>query len=611
MGAWLLKFGFGGVQAFIAQARKLRDLAEGSRIVSHLAGRAVEAARRSGAQVLLPVDTSAGCPHQLLLRVPGDGDKAGQTGEALQAAVERAWTRRAQEAIDGSKTAKGLLAGGGGDSHGADLDAHLAHTFQTFWVAVPEEGGFEASFRRLQRLYDARRLTRTFPQLPGHAPAGGWTCYQCGARPAVVDRKRVAAASRKGDGRWSRRDRLCAVCLAKRELAHGRKEPFPSTLRLARDRLFREPVRDLLEPYGLDEARWIELMDRWDVFEERARTGAPGGGGRETGNPAGRGGEKGLFEKYLRLREDERIRRSYGLLSPYYAMVVFDGDRMGRWLSGEYLDPGTDLEAFQQDLSRALGAFARSWIEVCRTWPGVFPVYAGGDDGLAVMALDHALPFLRMLRTRWHGDVAAAVQGQGGARPTLSAHVSVVHERAPLQVEVARLHADLERAKERGGRNVFSVRAAPRAGAAACMVAGWDELDPFARAVARLSNWRPADVWGEPRWPEPTVLRRRGAARLPGTLPHKLLAAARPLFKVHGACICLEALGAELERVADRSGGGRGAAGLVGWLCDRAGRRWPVPPGDVPPITSWEALESALSVTAFLARQMEWKEVTP
>ncbi|GEM_PF-1639421 len=606
MESWLLKFGFGGVQEFIAQARKLRDLAEGSRLVSHLARCAVEAAHRSGAQVLLPADTRAGCPHQILLRVPGGVDEAEQTGEALRVAVEREWICRAREAIEGSQELDDLVASEKGCAQAGDLAAHLACAFQTFWVAVPEGGDYAKAIRELQRLYDARRLTRTFPQLPDHAPGGGWTCYQCGVRPAVLDRKRVAEASRKGDGRWSRRDRLCAVCLAKREMAHSRGEPFPSTLRLARDRLFRMPVRNDLGQCNLSEAHWIELMDRWDVFEERARSERPGS---EAADRGGDRGKESLFEAFCCIRNHETLRRRYELLSPYYALVVFDGDEMGKWLSGEFLEDGDSLETFQLGLSRCLAAFAAGWTNACRRWPGLFPVYAGGDDGLAVMALDHAIPFLRMLRTRWHVDVAAAVAGRGDLRPTLSAHVSVVHERSPLQIAVARLHADLEDAKERGGRNVFSVRVAPRAGAAACMVAGWDELDRFTRAVARFSNWRPRDVWGGARWPDRQVLDGRKGARLPGTLPHRLLTAARPLFSARGGCIHGEALAAELKRVASRSGAGKGVDDLAGWLCERARRSWPVPTGDRPPITPWEALESALSVAAFLARQVEWKDV--
>ena len=71
-GHWLLKIGVGGVQGFIAQARKTRDLAAGSRLV----GRAMQAgiAHLDGltpGERISPIDPANACPHQALYRLRG------------------------------------------------------------------------------------------------------------------------------------------------------------------------------------------------------------------------------------------------------------------------------------------------------------------------------------------------------------------------------------------------------------------------------------------------------------------------------------------------------------------------------------------------------------
>ena len=42
----------------------------------------------------------------------------------------------------------------------------------------------------------------------------------------------------------------------------------------------------------------------------------------------------------------------------YYAIVMLDGDSMGRWLSGEFLVDKTQLLDFHKKLTKELGSYA-------------------------------------------------------------------------------------------------------------------------------------------------------------------------------------------------------------------------------------------------------------
>lgn len=106
----------------------------------------------------------------------------------------------------------------------------------------------------------------------------------------------------------------------------------------------------------------------------------------------------------------------------YYAVLLMDGDDMGKWFSGERKD---EYSRTSQKLAR----FAKEtvpWIvqERCK---GKL-VYAGGDDVLAFVPVETALKAAEMLR------LAFADERQGlGSGATASFGVVIAHKKAPLQ----------------------------------------------------------------------------------------------------------------------------------------------------------------------------------
>ncbi|MDT8410437.1 MAG: type III-B CRISPR-associated protein Cas10/Cmr2, partial [Wenzhouxiangellaceae bacterium] len=250
-------------------------------------------------------------------------------------------------------------------------------------------------------------------------------------------------------------------------------------------------------------------------------------------------------------REDERARAGKELEDvfghdpeAYYALLLMDGDEMGRWMSAAREKTLTHrssfhpqiratLEQFKADpafvkyadeprapnparhmaISDALNNFA------IRLAPAVVErhygrvLYAGGDDLMAMLPLYELLPAMAGLRAAFSGttypsrseaadDEGFQRQGNGfvvhgkqllrtmGDQASASCGVVVAHHKAPLGAVLRELRRAEKRAKTEGGRDAFSLTVVKRSGGALGLTA------KFGRALARLIQLR--DFLAEP-----------------------------------------------------------------------------------------------------------------
>ncbi|MBI5305482.1 MAG: type III-B CRISPR-associated protein Cas10/Cmr2 [Chloroflexi bacterium] len=211
--------------------------------------------------------------------------------------------------------------------------------------------------------------------------------------------------------------------------------------------------------------------------------------------------------------DDARIARP----AKYYAILALDGDAMGKWISGqlaprfaqtlhplavERLAPFVKNDAawaqwltqqrvlspaLHTSISHALADFALE----CVRWvieeihPGRV-VYAGGDDLLAFVPVDHALATARELRALFSGEALRAddkltvtfadPDRTGFVRwknswlmtmgPTASASIgiAIAHHLQPLDAALDAARHALASAKEEYGRNAIAVRFLRRSG---------------------------------------------------------------------------------------------------------------------------------------------------
>ena len=95
----------------------------------------------------------------------------------------------------------------------------------------------------------------------------------------------------------------------------------------------------------------------------------------------------------------ERAKNEGLKLSKYYGIISFDGDSMGKWLSGEKIDENKcNLLEFHKSLSGLLGEFSKKAQEIIvEPWGRI--VYAGGEDFLAFINAEYLFDAMLSLRT--------------------------------------------------------------------------------------------------------------------------------------------------------------------------------------------------------------------
>jgi CRISPR-associated protein Cmr2 len=235
--------------------------------------------------------------------------------------------------------------------------------------------------------------------------------------------------------------------------------------------------------------------------------------------------------------------RAVGMAPPtYYAILLMDGDDMGKWLAGrhekmpvfreamhpdivpkfdtltnasdwqEMLDTPRPLAAnLHASLSAALSTFAWRcvrWVVEERHFGRV--VYAGGDDVLALLPLIEAIPAARELYALFTGH--AEVQGGDlrikndsngflewedeillvpGPNITLSAGLAVVHHLYPLDAALAAAREAEKAAKAVPGKAAIAVRVLKRSGETVTVRSRWESMgDLFDELVGHFAEER-------------------------------------------------------------------------------------------------------------------------
>ena len=228
-----------------------------------------------------------------------------------------------------------------------------------------------------------------------------------------------------------------------------------------------------------------------------------------------------------------------GRTETYYALLLMDGDHMGRLLSGDEGDSGDGpscaisyLDSFHPQvrsgfearahgnpalkeygqqaramspsrhlaISGALNDFALYVVpEVVEGEHLGRVLYAGGDDVMAMLPVADLLPAMRRLRHAYSGhdprdgsidwpthrtsrltckDGFASLRGRlmrMMGGATASCGAVVAHHQAPLIAVMRELREAEQRAKNEGGRDAFSITVVKRSGGALHLTADWGE----------------------------------------------------------------------------------------------------------------------------------------
>ena len=513
----LLRFTFGPVQAFIAEARRTADLYAGSHILAELTRAAAAALQEAGADLVYPADLGSGDPPNVIVaRLPWEDVES--LAERAAAALRTRWEQLASQALAELERCAPL-----DDALRAQWRAQTGDVWEISWAAARiEQGDYATAFHLAQAGVAALKKTRTFAQRAEAGVKDSLGGNRAALAPAGQDPRAFWRAVRRhpqGARLVGEHERLDAVSAVKRFARFAATYPSVPTIaarpfaRLAAERAapalesYRDAFELLVTAFGeqpdryrrtglgvaafpYDGAFLYESTLEWPALVEELGL-----------DPARAERLRSQVETPLRVAR-ARLAALYRTLgqrpSRYLAVVVLDGDSMGQWLTSALGQGG--LEAHRA-ISRQLARFAAAAEELVeRAVPDTVFVYRGGDDVVALVPAEQAVPLVLALGNAFTEET----QGRSA-----SAGIAIGHWLEPLGDLLQSAREAEKRAKRLPGKKAVAVELQPRGGEIVRVVARADQLAAleFVDLVDRF--------------------RRDGAGSLSGRLPTDLRQLAR------------------------------------------------------------------------------------
>ncbi|MDR0535614.1 MAG: type III-B CRISPR-associated protein Cas10/Cmr2 [Puniceicoccales bacterium] len=471
----LLRFQIGPVQDFIAAARSTRDLWSGSYLLSWLVAHGVKAAIDDKAEVVFPA--CDGEPKQPLLELLKSKAKEENAvkpdaGALLVPNFANVFVLKITEktngnAADVARKVENTIRDEWTKIAGAvwsyceenrlNADAAVRERFEKqvekflsiAWAATPNEGGEEAwreNYKRNGRVLDAVRQTRDFAA----NSAAGWHA-NLGAQ----------FGNAAGAAFLNEKDSLTGAleAVADGKIWHPRAPERDGVKnRLDDDLLFSAPT----------------LIKRfWDLAYLKREHSISF---EKVANTCGIANHEPCNDE-VRANADA---------PKYFAVLKFDGDSVGQWVSGEKTDNA--CEKFHTGFSAALSKFALEEVPPIVKEHDGFLIYAGGDDVLALLPADTALDCATKLRDAYREALDEFKDKETGAPPDGSVGIAIAHFKAPLQ-DVVHAASDAEKRKGKLNRSAVNVTLIKRSGGITLWDNKWDfAAIPLCDALAKAMS---------------------------------------------------------------------------------------------------------------------------
>jgi len=509
-----LHFTLGPVQGFVSQARRTRDFWAGSFLLSWLTAKAMAAVQDAEGSIVMPA-----VKEDLLLKMVrgeplGDADKPPKIGSLPNnfiaqvsgnfdgniavRAVQEAWKSLADQVWEADKL------GDAGVSRNL-WDEQIENFWDMAWVIADSDDAKVLAMRKNWRSYMP-------PESNGDkcTMMGEWQELSGADRPSPKQQQkfwqRIKTTAHISDIELRDNERLCAISYVKRRFVHvwqaldghqGWKLPtsVPSTSYLAAvhwlealmkanpdaqatehfvqqassgERLTRiQCIREVLQKNNVAHLKDLADVDGRALFESE-----------KDEDQATNNARKAM----LKTVPDFDVP-----LSPFYAILMMDGDSLGE-TKKKLADAGKPATA----LSEALASFTRAVPDVVEEHHG-FLIYAGGDDVLAILPLEDALPCAAACRIAYHDAF-------GDQPATISAAIEYAHMKLPLTMILKDAHRLLDDvAKDKTGRDAVACRVWKPGGEQQTWSMPWSEaLDNKKLIIARLANKLGEDEEGNP-----------------------------------------------------------------------------------------------------------------
>jgi CRISPR-associated protein Cmr2 len=462
---YLYLFTISPVQTFIEQARKTHDLYAGSRILSDLVTYAMETVKKkdSNSYFIFPSIEQNSKPNRFIAVV--NSDDMQRFGNDIQKEVNDYFI----------------------DTLGKDvIDLNHSSIFQledflkTYWVAEKynEKGDYPNQIKQLERNLGAVKNIRHFKQLGEQ----GRKCSLNGEynvkfyrrnedegdierlynRKLFQNRGEVKVIESEdfsdiGQKDLNEGEGLCAISMIKR-LYKNTEEAFPSTAGIAlMDTLKRNEIADsyldIIKSINrgyVDEQIYYESNTSSEYFKKHGYKGLLKNGNINV--------FRDNFDKMRRSIKSDNLK-----LSKYYAILAFDADGMGTKLEkckheAEHIKISKYLAGF--------AAYAKSYIDNNQYGK---TVYAGGDDFLGFINLNHLFDVIKHLRHEFDKQVNTDLREE--LQMTFSAGIAIGHYKTPLS-EVLKWARQMEKtakkvlhkSNDNDKKDAFSIAVLKRSG---------------------------------------------------------------------------------------------------------------------------------------------------
>jgi len=501
---YLIAISIGPVQDFIASARRTRDLWFGSELLSTISRSVAMQLYKLEAELVFPAsdnpatdlgpDSTFNVGNKLLASITTDDPTA--LASSLKNIANTRWRELAEHSLAQYEVTLSKCLDR--SLWNSQLDDVLE--FYCAWVPYSDDD-YDKARRRVDALLSARKNSRDFFPAPANTPMGLAKSSLDGLRESVIKSARPWQRRQLGLGDS---EQLDSVGLVKR--LGGKVDQFTPISRVALDPWLNRVLEQ--NPHRLDKtlsmmASLCELGIVSRVNGNQAiykafpydgqllypfRIQAEIKRFKQEKDEQSKSAIK-LLEQLETTLSNLSIYKQYGEPSPYFAMILADGDRIGELLG--------DLPTEQQQraVSLQLTQFANGVPNIVRNHRG-HAIYAGGDDVLALVPLNHVLACAQALHDDFGKKLADLQPDPNKLSPTLSVGVAIGHVLEPMakqlalawQAEALAKGNDLkDKVRRKDGLGIILK---PRSGSAIGIRSRWADDNP----VEYLTRWRDAHV---------------------------------------------------------------------------------------------------------------------
>ena len=522
MSTYLIAIAIGPVQDFIATARRSRDLWFGSWLLSELskaAANAIIILHNDKTRLIFPAtddpnDLIPDSYFNVVNKILAVVDNPQASGTAAYAAVQERLKIIREAAFNRINDVNNYF--------GQNRDKarnQVADMVEFYWAACPftNAGEYTQAREKAELLLNARKSTRTFNSAAAWSSNAPKSALD-GQRESVIndDAFEILTAKQLRQSYGVRSgERLCGVGLLKRNGKRGVDDSFFSTSHVAAlplverlkshqqrnfvgnyvdelcvalhldkesSELGRVPFQDPYEPHDVFSRSVSGQRIGYDghlLFSERLDDLIADKSDQQRARADLNQARQSLTEFLKEALDDARP-------SPYYSLLLADGDNMGKAIDN-LKDMGQHRE-----FSKELSAFAKGVSQiVVKNHKGSL-VYAGGDDVLAFVPLHEALQCSRELAESFKDKLKTYSFTEKGIafQPTLSVGIVIAHHLEPLQEALTLVRGAEKAAKKVEGKEALAITLSKRSGVDTTIRGSWkgDARKPFDYRLIRFAQ---------------------------------------------------------------------------------------------------------------------------